>query len=83
MVGSVVVGLGYTFVYFLSSSVWMIVVGGMIIGAGVGLSYSSMPALIIGAVPVSETAAANGLTPSCGRSARPARPLSSASSWRA
>lgn len=61
MVGSVVVGLGYTFVYFLSSSVWMIVVGGMIIGAGVGLSYSSMPALIIGAVPVSETAAANGL----------------------
>ncbi|GAB2658855.1 MFS transporter [Prescottella soli] len=61
MVGSVVVGLGYVFVYFLSSSVWMIVVGGMIIGAGVGLSYSSMPALIIGAVPVSETAAANGL----------------------
>ncbi|MDH6676021.1 MFS family permease [Rhodococcus sp. LBL1] len=61
MVGSVVVGLGYLFVYFLSSSVWMIVVGGMIIGAGVGLSYSSMPALIIGAVPVSETAAANGL----------------------
>lgn len=61
MVGSVVVGLGYGFVYFLSSSVWMIVVGGMIIGAGVGLSYASMPALIIGAVPVSETAAANGL----------------------
>ncbi len=61
MVGSIVVGLGYLFVYFLSSSVWMIVVGGMIIGAGVGLSYSSMPALIIGAVPVSETAAANGL----------------------
>ncbi|RVW10468.1 MFS transporter [Prescottella agglutinans] len=61
MVGSVVVGLGYLFVFFLSSSVWMIVVGGMIIGAGVGLSYSSMPALIIGAVPVSETAAANGL----------------------
>lgn len=61
MVGSVVVGLGYLFVYLLSSSVWMIVLGGMIIGAGVGLGYSSMPALIISAVPISETAAANGL----------------------
>lgn len=61
MVGSIVLGLGYLFVLFFTSSVWMIMLGGMIIGAGVGLSYSSMPALIIGAVPVSETAAANGL----------------------
>lgn len=60
MVGSVVVGLGYLFVFFLSSAMWMIALGGMIIGGGVGLSYSAMPALIIGAVPVSETAAANG-----------------------
>ncbi|QBJ98817.1 MFS transporter [Rhodococcus sp. ABRD24] len=61
MTGSVVVGLGYLSVFFASSTVWMIMLGGMVIGAGVGLSYSSMPALIIGAVPVSETAAANGL----------------------
>ncbi|MEU9330885.1 hypothetical protein AB0D91_45360 [Streptomyces canus] len=28
---------------------------------GIGLSYSSLPALIVGAVPPSETGAANGL----------------------
>nr|WP_305095157.1 MFS transporter [Prescottella sp. R16] len=61
MVGAVVVAAGYTFVYFFSSTVWQIMIGSMIIGAGVGLSYSAMPALIIGAVPLSETAAANGL----------------------
>src|SRR3546814_5885416 len=33
----------------------------MFIGAGVGLSYSAMPALIMGAVPITESAAANGL----------------------
>lgn len=33
----------------------------MILGAGIGLAYSSLPALIIGAVPASETGAANGL----------------------
>ena len=33
----------------------------MIVGAGIGLAYSSLPALIIGAVDPSETGAANGL----------------------
>jgi MFS family permease len=32
-----------------------------VIGAGIGLAYGAMPALIMGAVPVSETAAANSL----------------------
>ncbi|WP_433249329.1 hypothetical protein [Actinomadura nitritigenes] len=32
----------------------------MIINSGVGLAYGAMPALIMGSVPMSETAAANG-----------------------
>ncbi|WP_137726220.1 MFS transporter [Prescottella subtropica] len=61
MVGSVLLGCGYLFVYTFSSAVWLIMLAGMIIGAGIGLTYSAMPALIVGAVPLSETAAANGL----------------------
>ncbi len=33
----------------------------MLIGAGVGLAYAAMPALIMGAVPLRESAAANSL----------------------
>ncbi|MGC0362947.1 MFS family permease [Rhodococcus sp. 27YEA15] len=61
MIGAVVIGGGYVFVYFANSSVLQIVLAGMVIGAGVGLSYAAMPALIMGAVPVTESAAANGL----------------------
>lgn len=61
MLGALVIGLGYAFAYFNAASVWQIVVAGMFIGAGVGLSYSAMPALIMGAVPITESAAANGL----------------------
>jgi MFS family permease len=43
------------------SSVWQLVVVSAVIGAGIGLAYGAMPALIMGAVPVSETAAANSL----------------------
>ncbi|WP_407645483.1 MFS transporter [Amycolatopsis alkalitolerans] len=32
-----------------------------VIGAGIGFAYGALPALIMGAVPVSETAAANSL----------------------
>lgn len=61
MLGALVIGLGYAFAYFTVSSVWQVAVAGMFIGAGVGLSYSAMPALIMGAVPITESAAANGL----------------------
>ena len=61
MTGAVVIGLGYGLAVLLTTAVWQIVVAAMIIGAGVGLSYSAMPALIMGAVPRTETAAANGL----------------------
>ena len=60
-VGVVVVGLGYVSALFLRDSAWEICLSTCLIGAGIGIAYAAMPALIMGAVPISETAAANGL----------------------
>lgn len=60
-VGAVVIGTGYVLAFFLTSAVWQIIVASMVIGAGIGLAYAAMPALIMGAVPLAETGAANGL----------------------
>ncbi|QDQ96055.1 MFS transporter [Tomitella fengzijianii] len=57
--GAVVVGLGYLMGVFWMNSVWQVVVISGIISAGIGLAYAAMPALIMGAVPVEETGAAN------------------------
>jgi MFS family permease len=59
--GVVVVGLGYVVMLAMRSEAWELAVGTAIIGAGVGIAYAAMPALIMGAVPLTETAAANGL----------------------
>jgi MFS family permease len=59
--GIVVIGLGYVSALVLRGSAWEIALATAIIGAGVGVAYAAMPALIMGAVPVTETAAANGL----------------------
>ncbi len=59
--GTVLVGLGYLMAYVLYQEVWHIVGASMLIGAGIGLAYAAMPALIMGAVPLRESAAANSL----------------------
>lgn len=61
MTGLVIIGLGYTFLLFLRAEWWQIGIAGAITSAGVGVAYAAMPALIMGAVAVTETAAANGL----------------------
>ncbi|NJP44653.1 MFS transporter [Actinacidiphila epipremni] len=61
MLGTVTVAAGYVVNIALMSQVWQLVLVSCIIGAGVGLGYGAMPALVMGAVPVSETAAANSL----------------------
>jgi MFS family permease len=43
------------------AEVWELVVVSSLIGAGIGFAYGAMPSLIMSAVPVSETAAANSL----------------------
>lgn len=59
ILGAAVVACGYGLGVVLMSSIWQLVLVSCIIGAGVGLAYGAMPLLIMAAVPVSETAAAN------------------------
>ncbi|MGY0064433.1 MFS transporter [Streptomyces sp. LZ34] len=58
-VGSMVIALGYGSSTILMSSVWGLIVVTCICNCGVALAYGAMPALIMGGVPVSETASAN------------------------
>jgi MFS family permease len=60
-VGIVVIGVGYVSALFLRDEPWEITLATVFIGAGIGVAYAAMPALIMGAVPITETAAANGL----------------------
>lgn len=41
------------------SAIWQLVLVSCIIGAGIGFAYGALPALVMAATPVSETAAAN------------------------
>ncbi|MBM9469273.1 MFS transporter [Nakamurella leprariae] len=59
MIGAVGVAAGYALGLVMMDAVWQLSVVSGVIGAGVGFAYGSMPALIMGAVPISETAAAN------------------------
>ncbi|WP_055611085.1 MFS transporter [Streptomyces phaeochromogenes] len=61
MTGAVIVAAGYGLNILLMSEVWHLILVSCVIGAGVGFAYGAMPALIMGAVPASETAAANSL----------------------
>ncbi|MEW1779802.1 MFS transporter [Streptomyces sp. NPDC086777] len=61
MTGAVIVAAGYGLNIVLMSEVWHLILVSCVIGAGVGFAYGAMPALIMGAVPASETAAANSL----------------------
>jgi Na+/melibiose symporter-like transporter len=61
MLGAVVVAAGYGLNIVMMSEVWQLVVVSCVIGAGVGLAYGALPMLVMSAVPVSETAAANSL----------------------
>ncbi|MEU2059027.1 MFS transporter [Streptomyces sp. NPDC013455] len=61
IIGMLVIALGYGGGLGLMDAAWQTIVTSVILGAGIGLAYSSLPALIVGAVPASETGAANGL----------------------
>jgi len=59
--GLVILGLSYVSILTLRDEWWQIVLATALLGVGIGIAYAAMPALIMGAVPVTETAAANGL----------------------
>lgn len=61
IIGSLVIALGYVMAFFLISATWQILIASMIVGGGIGIAYAAMPALIMGAVPLTETASANGI----------------------
>ncbi|ODQ89737.1 MFS transporter [Mycolicibacterium flavescens] len=61
IVGSAIVAGGYLAGLFLMNSAWQLCVFNVLVSVGVGFAFSSLPALINAAVPVSETAAANGI----------------------
>ncbi|HWO64085.1 MAG TPA: MFS transporter [Umezawaea sp.] len=61
VLGALVVAAGYGLAVVLMAEIWQLLLVSSVIGAGIGLAYGAMPALVMSAVPVSETAAANSL----------------------
>ncbi|MEV6052168.1 MFS transporter [Streptomyces sp. NPDC052107] len=61
IIGLLIIALGYGGGLGLMDAAWQTIITSVVLGAGIGLAYSSLPALIVGAVPASETGAANGL----------------------
>lgn len=61
VLGLVVMGASYFGRIYLSGSVFEIIVGSSLVSIGTALAFAAMPTLIMGAVPITETAAANGL----------------------
>ncbi|WP_435862325.1 MFS transporter [Streptomyces phaeochromogenes] len=61
MTGSVIMGVGYLLATVMMSEVWQIVVTSCIVAIGVGFALGTLPALLMGAVPMSRTAATTSL----------------------
>lgn len=61
ILGLLIIAAGYAGGLGLMNAAWQTVITSLVLGAGIGLAYSSLPALITSAVPASETGAANGL----------------------
>jgi MFS family permease len=56
-----VITLGLLFRILFTDSLWQVIMGTAIIGAGSGVSYSSLPSLINANTPPNELASANGV----------------------
>ncbi|UTT51007.1 MFS transporter [Rhodococcus gordoniae] len=61
IVGTLVLAVAYAARIFLTDSVLLVVLGAMFVTAGTAIAYATMPILIMGSVPITETASANGL----------------------
>ncbi|NBF00474.1 MFS transporter [Nonomuraea sp. KC401] len=60
ILGALLAVAGYAGALAVMTEVWHVALAATIVSAGAGLGYAAMPASIMSAVPVSETAAANG-----------------------
>jgi MFS family permease len=61
IVGASIIAVGYVVSTVLLHTAFEVMVAGIIVSAGVGIAYAAMPGLIMGSVPLHETASANGL----------------------
>lgn len=61
LAGAAVMSGAYVGRVFLSQDLWQIVGGAMLVAAGTSMTFAAMPTLIMRAVPMTETASANGL----------------------
>jgi EmrB/QacA subfamily drug resistance transporter len=59
--GAGVIAVSYAAALLFHTEFWQILLVNILLGVGIGLGYAAMPALIMQAVPVHETGAANGL----------------------
>ncbi|WP_346172902.1 MFS transporter [Streptomyces cuspidosporus] len=59
--GTVVIAAGYGLRFADSRQLWAVIVGAAVVSVGTALAYSALPMLIMRAVPLEQTAAANGL----------------------
>lgn len=59
--GTAIMGVTYVGRVFFDNAVWEIIVGATLVNVGVAFAYAAMPTLIMSAVPITETASANGV----------------------
>jgi MFS family permease len=59
--GGVVIAAGLIVRIFAVSSLWEVIVGSAIVGAGTGVGYAALPSLINAHTPAGDLAAANGI----------------------
>jgi MFS family permease len=59
--GAVIVAAGWLLRMVATGSLWEILVGVTIVGAGTGIGYAAMPAIVNSHTPATELASANGL----------------------
>ena len=60
-IGAATMGFGYLIASFLTETPWQLLVASCVVCAGVGISYSAMPTLIMASVPAHEAGSAVGV----------------------
>ncbi len=61
LTGTLVMAGSYVARVYFSHELWQIVVGSVLVAAGTSMTYAALPTLIMRAVPLTESASANGL----------------------
>lgn len=60
-IGAMVMAAAYVARAYLSSELWQVVGGSVLVSIGTAMTFAAMPVLLMRAVPITQTASANGL----------------------